>query len=87
MIIAVENGLDSVKKALIAHGHRVVDLHSAASFHAAVYVNHGISDIPVPQTSAKNAISTDGVFLINAYGRTPEEICAIISQKAYGKLF
>lgn len=87
MIIAVENGLDSVKQALQSAGHEIVDLESGNAFHAAVYVNRKIADITVPQMSARNAMFGSGVFLVNARGRTPEEICAIISQKAYGKLF
>ena len=87
MIVAVEKGLDSVKEALIAHGHEVVELENSTSFHAAVYTNRKIADIFVPQASARNALFGSGIFLVNARGRTPDEICAIISQKAYGKLF
>ncbi len=87
MIVAVESGLDSVREALSAQGHEVVALENSTSFHAAVYVSRNIADISVPKASAKNAMFGSGIFLVNARGRTPEEICAIISQKAYGKLF
>lgn len=88
MIIAVEKGLESVKGALRAQGHQVIDLDEpGASFHAAVFVSRSISDIPTAQNSASDIVSGAGIFLVNARGRTPEEICAIINQKAYGKLF
>ena len=87
MIIAVEQGLDSVKRALLSAGHRVVGFESGESYHVAVYLRTSIPDIFVPQAHASNALFGSGVFLVNAHGRTPEEICSIISQKAYGKLF
>lgn len=87
MIIAVENGLDSVKRALIAQGHQVVNLENGEPCHAAVFLRRTIRDIFVPQLSAKNALAGNGIFLVNAHGRTPDEICSIISQKAYEKLF
>lgn len=83
MIIAVEKGLDSVSNALTASGHTVVDLESAHHFDAAVYLTCGISRISAPTMG----MIPGGILLVSARGRTPEEICAIISQKAYRKLF
>ena len=83
MTVAVEKGLSSVADALTASGHTVVDLESARSFDAAVYLTYGISRIPAPTMGTKPG----GILLVSARGRTPEEICAIISQKAYRKLF
>ncbi len=83
MTVAVEKGLDSISDALIASGHTVVDLEHARSFDAAVYLTYGISNIPAPTMG----MNPGGILLVSARGRTPEEICAIISQKAYRKLF
>lgn len=87
MTIAVEQGLDSVKRALIAQGHHVVSLEHADNYQAVVYFRTSIPDIFVPQTRSVNSLFGSGIFLVNAHGRTPEEICSIISQKAYRKLF
>ena len=83
MIIAVEKGLDTVADALKASGHTVIDLENARSFDAAVYMTYGIAQIPTPSMQ----INPGGILLVSAHGRTPDEICAIISQKAYRKLF
>lgn len=87
MVIAVETGLDTVKKELVSRGFSVVDLESGLPFDAAVYLNRGILDIPTQSVRLTSALDPAGTLLVSARGRTPQEIAAILSQKAYGNLF
>ncbi len=87
MVVAVEEGLNTVKSLLSSRGFLVVDLKSGRPFDAAVYLNTGILDIPVRTEIAASASGFGGTFLVSARGRTAEEIYAILSQKTYGNLF
>ena len=87
MVVAIENGLDSVKKELTSCGFAVVDLESGLPFDAAVYLNTRILDIPAHKTRLSSALSPAGALLVCARGRTPQEIAAILRQKTYGNLF
>ena len=87
MVVAVEKGLDDIKEYLAIRGFRVVDLGGDSLFNAAVYKNTRLSDIYVPQRSALLSGVSQGVFMVCALGKKPDEIEAILRQKAYGNLF
>lgn len=88
MVIAVENGLEKIKKYLTERGFSVVDLNGVEIYDAAVYQNLGIFNIPVPvRVTAKAEREQAGTFLVCARGKTPQEVETILRQKAYGNLF
>ncbi|MBR4874306.1 MAG: YkuS family protein [Clostridia bacterium] len=87
MVVAVEKGLDDIKEYLTIRGFLTVDLGSDALFNAVVYKNTRISDIYVPQRSSLLSGGAQGVFMVCAQGKKPDEIEAILRQKAYGNLF
>ncbi len=91
MIIAVEKGLDNIKQALLSKGYRVVELGvQTQAVDAAVYVS--------PQAAAmlyegsisafsSASLQSGGVLLINAAGKSAEQISAILASKVYSPLF
>ncbi len=86
MVIAVENGLDSLKKALISAGHAVVDLEGAPSADVAIYIDTPIRDI-LPPVRVTSGFTSGGTLLISARGRSVDEILSMIHHKSYGNLF
>jgi len=88
MIIAIEKGLDAISDYFSKRGYQVVAPDSAHMYDAVIYETLHFSGIPAPEkTSAKAGVSTGGVFLICARNRTPQEIEAMLCQKAYCNLF
>lgn len=86
MVIAVENGMDSLKNALLSHGHAVVDLMDAPRADVAIYVDTPIRDI-LPPVRVTSGFTSGGTLLISARGRSVDEIISIIHQKSYQNLF
>ncbi|MDK2856138.1 MAG: hypothetical protein PWQ86_1351 [Bacillota bacterium] len=73
--IAVENGLDYVKKYLARQGYDVVDLKGGPGKAAAVVVSGG------DESFLGMADRTTDVPVISAQGRTPEEILTDIKER------
>lgn len=88
MVVAVEKGLEEIKDFLLSHGYTVVELDERNVYDAVVYENLSFSHIPVSnRVTSKASQTTHGVFLVCAKGMSPEEIEAILRQKAYVNLF
>lgn len=88
MVIAVENGLDMLKKYLTERGFFVVDLGSTCIYDAAVYQDMSIFNIPASEAlSVKSGFGQVGTLLVCAKGKTPREVENMLIQKAYCNLF
>lgn len=88
MIIAIEKGLDSIKDYFKNKGYQVVTPDGEHVYDAVIYNHLHFSGIPAAaRTTAKAGGNTDGVFLICARNKTPQEIETMLCQKAYCNLF
>ena len=85
MKISLEKGLETIKNYLESRGYEIVSSESVAD--AYIYENTPISQIPVKNFSPISSLASDPVLLINAKGKTPEEIEIILTQKSYNKIF
>ncbi|MBO5929778.1 MAG: YkuS family protein [Clostridia bacterium] len=87
MVIAVENGLENIKDYLKSRGYKILTPDSSSLYDAVIYENLHFSGISAPKKAVMQAGDATGVFLICAHGKTPQEIEAILCQKAYFNLF
>lgn len=87
--IMVQKGLNHLKKDLIRFGYEIVSISDGAGAEAIVYMADGY-DIGYHSSlvSMSNGIDMNrGIVLINAAGKTAEEIDKIISNRTYSPLF
>ena len=92
MTVAVENGLDQVAAFLHRNGYRVV---AAGTFHGPIdALVYGGAHIPptlesgnYPQANAAMPDVPGGVLMVSAYGKTPEQIHAVLQSRVYSPLF
>lgn len=88
MVIAIENGLDTIKDYFKSKGYQVVTPDSEHVYDAVIYKTLHFSGIPAcARVTAKAGGNTGGVFLICARNKTPQEIETMLCQKAYCNLF
>ena len=82
--IAVQQGLEEIRKGLKNRGYEVVDYDDRGYIDAIVYksIDSGMGNV---NNSADGNIY--GAILINATGKTMEEIEYIIETRRYGNLF
>lgn len=91
-VIALEEGLDDIGNYLRGKGFHIVswqDHNSAVD--AVVYTGRKLEDIQATQYSlaAEETLSADigsqpfGVLLVNAQGKTPDEVYKIIKNRIY----
>ena len=85
MKISLEKGLEKIENHLKSRGFEIVSTESVAD--AYIYETTSISQIPVKNFSPVSSLASDPVLLVNAKGRTPEEIETILTQKSYNKIF
>ena len=88
MVIAIENGLDTIKDYFKNRGYQVVTPDSKHVYDAVIYETLHFSRISAnTRTTAKAGYDTGGVLLICARDKTPQEIETMLCQKAYCNLF
>ena len=85
MKISIEEGLTNLKEHLEKNGYTIVPQNSAAD--AYIYENTPISQIPAKNFSPISSLVTDPILLVNAKGKSFDEIETILSQKSYNKIF
>ena len=81
MKISLEKGLENIGNYLESRGYEIVPQDSVAD--AYIYENTPISQIPVKNFSPIASLASDPVLLVNAKGKTFEEIEIILSRKTY----
>ncbi|MFA5523824.1 MAG: YkuS family protein [Tissierellales bacterium] len=89
--IIVQKGLNDLKNSLGNLGYEVVDINDSSTAQAIIYMADGY-DIEYHNNLASMNIGVDisnnmGTILINAAGKTTEEIDNIIKKKIYSPLF
>ncbi len=85
MIIAIQSGLENLGKALREYGFEVVELgESDTVVDALIYMGE-----PMPHVSVTNKADaySRGVFMVNARGKSADEIAQILSRRTYTPLF
>lgn len=85
MKISLEKGLEKIENHLKSRGYEIVSAESVAD--AYIYENTPLSQIPVKNFSPIASLASDPVLLVNAKGKTPDEIEMILTQKSYNKIF
>lgn len=92
MTVAVENGLEQVAAFLHRSGYRVV---AAGNYHGPIdalvyrdlHMPNTLESSNYPQSNVTMSDITSGVLMISAYGKTPEQIHAILQTRVYSPLF
>lgn len=89
--IAIQEGLDNIKNSLSSLGYEIVNIDDNSSVDAVIYMANGY-DINyhnqlVNMNEGEAMANNRGVMLINATGKTIEEIDSIINNRLYSPLF
>ena len=84
MIVAVQKGLDNMKASLRELGHDVVDYGDYKYPVDAIVYMGGDGGFTMSTDISGPAM---GVFLINAKGKTPQEVDAMLKRRLYTPLF
>jgi len=86
MVVAVENGLENIKRGLIDLGYNVVDAFGyKGAVDAYVYENAGLSAISNYNSFAQNSESFTGVLMVNAKNKSINEINHVLKSRVYGE--
>lgn len=86
--ILVQSELEDIKSGLNELGYSVVDMNSGTSVDAIVYMADG-NDVGYHEKImdvGANMLSSSGAVLINATGKTVEDVDNMISNKVYSPL-
>lgn len=89
--IAVQKELYDIKSSLINSGFEIYDMEDGENVEAIVYMGDG-DDIPynnqlISMSDGDNLDDNQAAILINANGRSVEEIENIINNRVYSPLF
>lgn len=85
MIIAIQSGLENLGDALREYGFEVVDIAgSDTAVDALIYMGESM---PYVSVTNKAGTSRHGVFMVNARGKSADEIAQILSRRTYTPLF
>ncbi|KPU26751.1 hypothetical protein TR13x_08765 [Caloranaerobacter sp. TR13] len=89
--IAIQKGLDDLKNNLKSRGYEVYDINENKEVEAIIYMADGYSipyiDSFISMDTGFEINRNKDVLLINATGKTLEEIEYIINNKLYSPLF
>jgi len=86
MVIAVERGLNDIKKYLEYIGYTVVDGYSyRGPIDAYVYENMGFSAVDDFNSYSQSSSQSEGMLIVNAKNKSPEEIADILKNRVYGE--
>ena len=86
MVIAVENGLDTLSEYLKRAGYKVVDENYRGSMDAYVYENAGIMQIESYNYLSQSTFDSNGILMVNSKNKTPEEVVQILENRIYGDI-
>ncbi|SDY87856.1 Uncharacterised protein family (UPF0180) [Proteiniborus ethanoligenes] len=87
--IAVQKGLSHIRKDLSKLGYEIVNINEGKAVEAVIYMADGY-DIGYHSNLVSMNSGADmnkGIILINAAGKTADEIDRIISNRIYSPLF
>lgn len=89
--IAVQNGLDNIRDGLNSLGYEIVEIDRSTGVEAVIYMADGY-DINyhnqlVNMNEGEDITNNKGIMLINATGKTVEQIDSIINRRIYSPLF
>ena len=84
MVVAVENGLENIKRGLIDLGYHVVDAFGyKGTIDAYVYENVGLSAIDNYNTTTQNTEHFVGVLIVNAKNKSINDINTVLKNRIY----
>lgn len=85
MVIAIERGLNDIKRHLEYMGYTVVDGYSyRGAIDAYVYENMGFSAVDDFNSYSQTSSQASGVLIVNAKNKSPQEIAEILEKRVYG---
>lgn len=93
MIIAIEKGLNYIKRELEKRGYDTFYIGERSVADAIIYKNidshpyFQVSSAPTTSLLNSNTIDSRGAFLINAENKSFEEILEVLERKTYSPLF
>lgn len=89
--IAIQKGLENIKGRLESLGYEIVNINSGESADAIIYMadGHDISyyNQMINMDTGEDMSTNNGTLLINATGKTIEEIDYMINNRLYSPLF
>ena len=85
MKISLEKNLDELENYLTQRGYTIVGQNETAD--AYIYEKTPFLQISAKNFSPISSISSDPMLLVNASGKSYEEIEQILNQKSYNKIF
>ncbi len=85
MKISIEKNLIELEKYLTDKGYTVVSETETAD--AVIYERTPLTQITARNFSPVSTLASDPVLLINAHGKTHQDIEMILQQKSYDKIF
>ncbi|KGG79457.1 YkuS family protein [Caloranaerobacter azorensis] len=89
--IAIQNGLDDLKYSLKSRGYEVYDINENKEVEAVIYMADGYNvpyiDKFINMNTGVEMSGGNEVLLINATGKTLQEIEYIINNRLYSPLF
>lgn len=85
MKISLEKNLKHFEEYLTLRGYEIVPEGAVAD--AYIYQDTPLSQIPAKNFSPIASLASDPILLVNAKGKSPEEIEVILTRKSYNKLF
>lgn len=85
MIIALEEGLQTIQEELMKAGHQVVPLYgSSVGADAVVYQNTPWQELPTAEFCSN---SRAGVLMVCVRNMSPQEVRQTVENRCYGNLF
>lgn len=82
--VLVQEDLAHIKNELTNRGYELVDMDTGQNIEAIVYMSDGINSIN--QNLSDDSLSSQGAILVNANGKSVDDIDSIISNKVYSPL-
>ncbi len=82
--IAVQEGLEEIKRALVNRGYNVVDFQETGYIDGIVYIDKGQG---FENLNSIGDVNPHGAIMVNARGKSIDEIGDIIESRKYGNLF
>lgn len=85
MIIAVQDGLEKLAREISKYGIKTLMCSECeCAVDAFIYIGE---HMPTLQSVSASTAQSGGVFMINAYGKSAEEIVDILNRRTYTPLF
>ena len=86
MIVAIEDGLNELKKYLENSGHKTVEKDYRGAVDAYIFQNDGFDGMDSFNFTLQNATTVSGVLMINAKNKAPDEVLKVLESRIYGDI-